>query len=191
MGTSILRTVLFVAAAAATAIAVEPGAPLDAWVLVGAADSNHMSGSLHDLERARKLIGGGPALFVRHKGQEWIIRDAKLVARARALMAPLDELGRLEGALGEKQGALGEQQGALGQKMGRLEHELRHDPKGYERQMEELGRQMERLGELQSALGGKQEELGARMEQAAREMEARLAALVDEARAGGLAQPAK
>ncbi|MGZ3426764.1 MAG: hypothetical protein ACXVCV_08960 [Polyangia bacterium] len=186
MGTSLVRAMLFVAAAAATAIAVEPGpSALDAWVLLGSRDANQMSGSMRDLERARKLGGDGPALFVRQDGHEWLIRDAKLLARAKLLLAPIAELGRKQGALGEKQGALGEKQGALGQKMG----ELSQDAERNSRQMEALGRQMEALGQAMSALGAQQEALGAKMEGAERELQVKLAALVDEARAANLAQP--
>lgn len=188
MGTSILRTVLFVAAAAATAIAVEPAASsLDAWVLLGSRDANQMSGSTHDLGRARKLAGDGPALFVRQNGHEWLIRDAKLLARARALLAPIDELGRKMGALGEKQGALGQQQGALGRRMGELGHDAEHNG----RKMDELGREMDALGVKMDDLGHEMDALGAKMDQAERELAIKLVALVDEARAANLAQPVK
>lgn len=188
MGTSILRAVLFIAAAAATAIAVEPGpAALDAWVLLGSRDANQMSGSMHDLARARRLAGDGPALFVRQNAHEWLIRDAKLLARAKLLLVPIEELGRKQGALGEKQGALGAQQGELGRKMGALSADAEHN----QRLMEALGRQMDALGDKMSALGEEQEALGAKMEQAEREMQVKLAALVDEARAANLAQPIK
>jgi chromosome segregation ATPase len=188
MGTSILRAVLFIAAAATTAIAVEPASSsLDAWVLLGSRDANQMSGSMHDLARARRLAGDGPALFARQNGHEWLIRDAKLLARAKLLLAPIEELGRKQGALGEKQGALGAQEGELGRKMGALSA----DSERNQRLIEALGHQMEALGDKMSALGEQQEAMGAKMEQAEHEMQVKLAALVDEARAANLAQPVK
>jgi uncharacterized protein YjbJ (UPF0337 family) len=50
---------------------------------------------------------------------------------------------------------------------------------------------MEALGKQQEALGKQQEAIGKRIEEAAREASAKLYALVDEARAAGLAQPVK
>ncbi|MCU1281918.1 MAG: Antirepressor regulating drug resistance protein [bacterium] len=185
MGTSLLRTFLFIAVAASTAIAVEPGPNRrDAWVLLGSHD-NQMSGSMGDLDRARAAAGGAPALFLRRDGHEWLIRDAQLLVRARALLAPLDELGRQQGALGGKQGALGAKQGALGRTMGALSG----DPERNQRQMEALGRQMEALGGEMEALGKKQEALGARMETEAHALDGKMAALLAEARAANLAQP--
>ncbi len=183
MGTSILRTVLFLAAAASVAVAVEPGR-LDSWVLLGGHDQQ-MSGSTRDLARARAAAGDGPALWARRGSEAWLIRDVKLVARARALMAPLDELGHKMAPLGEKQGGLGARQGEMGRKMS----ELSADPERNAAAMEALGRRMEALGREQEAIGREQEAIGARMEAASRELDARVAALVDEARAGGQAQP--
>src|SRR5580765_3271507 len=91
MGTQLLRAFLFVCAAAATAIAVEPGEG-HAWVLLGDKDSTHMSGNLDDVDRARAAAGDGPALWARRDGKEWVIRDAKTLARVRALFSPIDAL---------------------------------------------------------------------------------------------------
>jgi len=188
METSILRAFLFVAMAASVAVAVEPStAPADSWVLVGPRGNNQMSGSLHDLERARTAAGDGPALWVRHDGHEWVIRDAKWLARTRALLAPIEELGRQQGALGQKQGALGEKQGELGRKMG----ELSRDPERNEHAMDALGRQMDALGAKMEVLGKQMEALGTRMEAAEREMKGKLSALLDEARAAGVASELK
>src|SRR5258708_2339470 len=143
MGTSILRTILFVAAAASTALAVEAG-KLDAWVLVAGHDHQHMSGSTDDLEHALSVAGGAPALWV---------RDGELVARAKLILAPLDELGQKMQPLGEKQGALGKQQGAMGEKM----RDLSGDPEHNADAMTELGRKMEAIGKQQEAIGKQQE----------------------------------
>jgi hypothetical protein len=50
---------------------------------------------------------------------------------------------------------------------------------------------MSAIGEKQSAIGRDQEALGKKMEAASHELEFKLGALVDEARAAGLAQPVK
>lgn len=183
-----LRAFLFVAMAASVAVAVEPSAtPVDAWVLVEGHDGHHMSGNMHDLERAMRAVGNGPGLWMRRDGHEWVISDAKWLARARALAAPVDELGRQQGGIGEKQGALGAQQGALGHKMGLLSR----DPERNKDEMEALGRQMEALGDKMKAFGKQQEALGARIKSAVGEMQTELSALLDEARAAGVASEVK
>jgi hypothetical protein len=171
MGTLLLRSVVFALTAAATAAAAQP---LEAWVLFSdRGNDQSMSGSMQDLKRAKKAVGKGPALWVRRDGREWLVRDPKLIARASALFAPLEELGRKQGELGEKQGQLGARMGALSS-----------DAEHYEREMEELAAKQE-------ALGRKQEELGGRMEALAAAAERGLASLVEEARVGALLLPVK
>jgi hypothetical protein len=184
MGTSVLRALLFIVAAASTTLAAEV-AKLDSWVLVGDhGKHNEMSGSTRDLQRTLELAGDGPALWARRSGAEWLIRDPKILARARALAAPLDELGQEMAPLGKKQGKLGEKQAELGRQM----RELSADPEHNGDAMAALGRKMTEIGDRQSAIGREQQAIGKRMEAAAHELEDKLGALVDEARAAGLAQ---
>lgn len=171
MGTQLLRAFLFVCVAAATAIAVEPGAR-DAWVLIGDGDNTSMSGDLADVDRARATAGGGPALWARRSGKEWVIRDAKLIARVRALLAPMDELDR-------KMRPLSKQEQAWGKEM----HKLSKDPERNEAQMDALGRKMDQLGKQMEAIGKQ-------IEDAAHAADQKIGGLIDEARANGLAKPA-
>ena len=173
MGTQLLRAFLFVCAAAATAIAVEPGEGRDAWVLVVDKNTTHMSGDVGDVDCARAAAGEGPALWARRDGKEWVIRDAKMLARVRALLAPMDELDR-------KMQPLGTQEEAWGKQM----QKLSKDPEHNEAQMDALGRKMD-------ALGKQMEALGKQIEHAAHQAEAKIAGIVDEARANGLAKPAR
>jgi len=172
MGTQLLRAFLFVCAAAATAIAVEPGDGRDAWVLVVDKETTHMSGNLGDVDRARAAVGEGPALWARRDGKEWVVRDAKMLARARALLVPIDELDR-------KMQPLSKQMEAWGKEM----RNLSHDPEHNSAQMDALGHKMDGVGKQMEALGKQ-------IERAAHQAEAKIGAIIDEARTNGLAKPA-
>lgn len=92
----------------------------DPWVLLS---GNHRMahGSERDLrvaERARR--GREDLLWFRQGGRAYVIRDPELLAEARALWQPVEELGRRQGELGARQGALGAQQGELGARQGEL-----------------------------------------------------------------------
>ena len=173
MGTQLLRAFLFVCAAAATAIAVEPGKTDDAWVLVRDHDSTTMSGSSEDAVHARKIIGDGPALWVRRDGKELVIRDATTLERVRALLAPMDELGH-------KMEPLGKQEQAWGKQM----HKLSKDPERNEAEMEALGHKMDQLGKQMEAIGNE-------IERASHIADQKIGTLIDEARKSGLAKEAR
>ena len=158
-------------------------------------DDHHsmMSGSTDDYNRARAYrAGNAPLLYVRQDGGAYVIRDAAILRRAMAIMAPQQELGRRQGELGKQQGALGRQQGALGAQQGRLGAQMALSTPA---QMRELGRQQGALGRQQGALGAQQAALGQRQAALGRE-QARLSelarpqfrALLDEAIRRGLAQ---
>src|SRR5690242_20008804 len=157
MGTTLLRSVLFVAAAAASAIAVEPGATRDEFILTNGKNATLSASSADEVEHAQKLAAGREALWTRRDGKEYLILDAKIVTRARALMAPVDELAKPMNAWGK--------------------------------QMQELALDPERNSNVMSALGKKMGAQGKKIEAAAHEMERKMYALIDEARAAGLAQP--
>jgi hypothetical protein len=171
MGTQLLRAFLFVCAAAATAIAVEPGEG-HAWVLIDDKDSTRMSGNMDDAVRARAAAGHGPALWARRDGKEWVIRDAKTLARVRALFAPIDELEH-------KMQPLSTQQEAWGKQM----QQLSRDPERNSSEMSRLGKQM-------GALGRQMGTLGRQIGDVARAAEEKMLGIVDEARANGLAKEA-
>jgi hypothetical protein len=172
MGTQLLRAFLFVCAAAATAIAVEPGVR-DAWILLGDRDGTHMSGDTDDIERAHAAAGNGPALWARRDGKEWVIRDANVLARAHALLAPLDPLD-------QKMQPLSKQETAWGKEM----QKLAKNPEHNSRQMDALGKKMDQVGKQMEAIGKE-------IEAAAHVIEQKMGALVDEARASGLAKEAR
>ena len=151
------------------------------------------SGSSDDWRRAQALrAGNAPFLYVRDGGSAYVIRDAATLARAKAIMAPQQELGRRQGELGKQQGELGRRQGALGGEQGRLGARMA-DARVREmgelgRQQAALGRQQAALGEQQAALGSRQAELGRQQAAAAKAAQPQLRALVADAIRRGVAQ---
>ena len=152
-----------------------------------------VNGNWDDMGRARALrAGDAPMLYVRQDGAAYVIRDPGLLARARAIMAPQQELGRRQGELGKKQGELGRRQGALGAEQGRLgrmmaEARLRELGELGRRQGE-LGRQQGELGKQQGELGRQQGLLGKEQARMAKLAQPKIRALVAEAIRRGLAQ---
>jgi bla regulator protein BlaR1 len=104
-----------------------------------------MSGSTRDIERARRYLRGGEQmLWFRHDGQEYVVRDRKILDQVVALWRPVNEIGDEQGKLGGRQGELGARQGELGTRQGALGAEQGH------------------LGARQGALGAKQGVMAAR-----------------------------
>jgi bla regulator protein BlaR1 len=98
-----------------------------------------MSGSMRDIERARRYRRSGERLlWFRHDGREYVIRDPQILDEVAALWVPVGELGEKQGKLGSEQGELGAKQGELGARRGRL------------------GAEQGVLGALQGTLGARQ-----------------------------------
>lgn len=155
-------------------------------VMAAGGDTSTMSGSTDDYRRAKAYRQGDEGLiYFREKGIAYLVRDADMLRRADAIIAPQRALGVRQGALGREQGELGARQGALGAQQAALGTE-RAD--GWSQRMSELGRQQAALGAQQAALGSKQAELGRQQAAAARIAEKQLSALFAEAIRRGLAQ---
>jgi bla regulator protein BlaR1 len=172
----------------------------ESYVLLHGDNSASMSGSMSDIDKAKKLRGngGGDILWFRHAGKEYVVHDAATLKAAREVFKEQEELGRKQGELGEqqgklggrqgelggKQGALGAKQGALGAQLGAIaaeragrgsdadDRDLEKKEAEIERQMKELDRQQEELGRQQEALGRQQEPLGRQQEELGRQQEA-------------------
>ena len=170
----------------------------DSWVMLTGESSANMSGSMGDLEKAKRLRGksGEDILWFRHDGKEYVVRDAAVMKRAKEIFRPQmelgakqGELGARQGALGAKQGALGARQGALGGKQGALgaqiaalsaeqsrsvkdDSQLEKRQRDLDAQQEDLSRQQEELGRQQEELGRQQEALGRQQEELGRQQEA-------------------
>ncbi|MCP3059282.1 peptidase M56 [Myxococcus sp. K38C18041901] len=98
--------------------------PLDddsGYVLLSG-DSATMNGSMVDLQLAKmfKDKKGGELLYVRRKGETFIIRDEATLKTVREALNDVRAAGEAQGKVGERQGALGREQGALGMKQGAL-----------------------------------------------------------------------
>ncbi len=106
--------------------------------------STTSSGSMADIERARRYRRGGEQLlWFRHEGREFVVRDQRIMEEVLAIWLPVNEIGTEQGRLGGEQGAIGAKQGELGAKQGAL------------------GSEQGRLGARQGALGARQGTLAA------------------------------
>jgi hypothetical protein len=154
----------------------------DGWVLIHG-DSQSVSGSSSDVNRALATRKGHEdLLWFRRGNQAFVVRDPHVIARAKALFAPLDvPSAKMEG-LGRVQEALGRRMEKLGARMATAVN----DPD----RMERLGAHMEALGAQMERLGKEQELLGKEMERIAKNAERRIDDLIDEAWRTGKATPA-
>ncbi|NTX57047.1 peptidase M56 [Myxococcus sp. CA039A] len=161
-------------------------------------DKATMRGSTVDLKLAKmfKDKNGGELLYVRRKGEAFIIRDTATLAAMKAALEPIRKFGLVQGGVGTRMGALGEEQGKLGMKQGALgvqqgqlglQHaELAHKRAGLhlqsarldslseaerERREAELDKQEAELDKEIDALDAKQEELSKQQEELGREQE--------------------
>lgn len=117
-----------------------------AYVLM---EGGHVTASAEaqDFRAARQARGAStePMLWLRKRGETYLVKDPAVVNRAQNLWQPMTALGEQQGKLGEQQGGLGGRQGALGQQMGKLGE-----------QMGQLGVQQATLATQEAALAMKQ-----------------------------------
>jgi hypothetical protein len=187
-----------------------PGVNGLCWGLRDGAFRSNCGVSHEDLQDAIEARGiRGSFLWISQDGDEWIIRDRALIARARASVEPMQRLGNEMGRLGGEMGQLGAQQGRFGAEMGRLgarqgmlaarlavlglrdedDPAVEREAEAIEREMDELSRQQDAFeGRRESSaegrmddLGEKMDELGERMEQLSQRAERELRALAREA----------
>lgn len=144
-------------------------------IMTGNSKNVSMSGSNEDLQHAlalRKKINGDFVWFERDE-KSYIITDPAFIAKAVALFAPQNELGRKQDELGRQQDELGRQQDALGEQMEKITvkvpditaelERIRANLKELEASgatQSELGSIQSKLGELQSRVGQFQSEAG-------------------------------
>lgn len=141
-----------------------------------------------DWKDLHRLIQRDPreVLWVKLAGHSYVTRDGDAIAKARAILAPLDrigdkqsELGERQSQLGDRQSELGDQQAAIGDQQAELSEEMAslneklHEDRSassrrallqrrdeIQRRMGDLGRQMQALGRQQAVLGASQAVLG-------------------------------
>jgi hypothetical protein len=140
-------------------------------------------------------------LWFKQDGKDYVLTDPALVARARAAMQPMRELGERMGELGGRMGEYGAQMGRHGAAMAergkRMEERARAalaageapEPPEPPALDEDAERRMEAVGERMRELGEEMEALGKRQEAAAAVAETAVLAIAREALAAGAAQP--
>lgn len=193
-------------------IHVSDSGPDQAYVrLQGDGKRTVMNGSTHDLEEARRAVGGqGQALWVRQGSARYLIRDPATLQRFDALIDPIRQLGEQQGQLGTRQGQLGLQQGKLGQEQGELgQRQARvalaaaqrslngggesasesREQADLDARQKDLGRRQEALSRQQAALSEQQAALAERQAEATRRADAGLKRLLDGALSSQVAQP--
>jgi len=115
----------------------------------------------------------GDYIYYQHDGKTYIIQDPQTIENARRLLAPMEELGRMQQELGRQQAEMGKQQKMLRaeQLVAKVETpDFKRDLAELEREMrqmdlEHLAPQIDQkaLAELQSRLGEIQGRVGALM----------------------------
>jgi beta-lactamase regulating signal transducer with metallopeptidase domain len=115
----------------------------------------------------------GDYIYYQHDGKTYLIQDPETIANARMLLAPMEELGRMQQELARQQAAMGKQQKVLRaeQLVAKVETpDFKRDMAELERAMrqmdlEHLAPQIDQkaLAELQSRLGEIQGRVGALM----------------------------
>jgi len=113
----------------------------------------------------------GDYIYFQHDGKPYLIQDPHIIAQARALLAPMEELGREQKALGEQQALLGAKRRALATE----QRAVKIDSPDFKREVEEIQNTIKHanlaevsaeidqktLAELQSHLGEIQSRVGA------------------------------
>lgn len=177
---------------------VEPG---DGHGFSFVVDGDSRSGELARLTRSASV----PTVWFSRDGVEYVVTDRATVDRARALCAPLQEIGSEMGRVGAKQGAIGAKLGRYGGRLGALGGRLGatsarlatarlsgSERERLEAEMDEVRAEMERIhaemesfdrGETEGRddLSRRMEELSKRHQEALGRVREGLRKLVDEA----------
>ncbi len=154
----------------------------DSFAIVAGGQLTIMNGSSSDAARIRRDQSKvhGDYIWFRRGGKSYIIADPALVARAKDLFKPQEELGRQQALLGERQAKLGELQAKLGQQQASvsipapemekklIELEAQIDAmrtrmkslKNQQVQQDDLSAIQEKLSAMQEQLGESQGKLG-------------------------------
>ncbi len=98
--------------------------------------------------------------WFRSGGKDYVVSDPALVARARAVNQPMEDLGGQMGALGKEMGEVGRRQGDIGRQQGDVG-----------RKQGEVGRKQGEIGRQMGEIGRQQGLVGARMEKVERQLE--------------------
>lgn len=166
----------------------------DAYVYVHGANAT-MSGDTGDLKRARALqkqMNGDYIWFLRGR-EALVVTDPLILERFNAIFAPQEGFSAQQDRLSEWQDRLSAWQDRLTATLERIT-EAQADHPGSAAvsagSIEEISAQMAEVARLQGEVGEEQAKLGQTESRFTIESTAQVRALLDEARAGGLARPA-
>jgi len=83
--------------------------------------SHTMCGDMDDTRLAdEQRKKGEDVVWFRVDGQDWVVRDARVVAQARGCFHGVSEIGERQAAIGERQAQIGEQQARIGAEQGQI-----------------------------------------------------------------------
>ena len=150
----------------------------DSYALVSGTGSYTFNGDWNQMGSVDTIRKGvhGDFIYYRHDGKSYVIDDPTMVARVKALYAPMEALGKQQEALGTQQQILGHQQEALA----RGQSVMKITNPDFTRELAAMQQAMQQLKKLQT-----EKEVGrvslAELQAKIAEIQARLGALQGEA----------
>jgi hypothetical protein len=156
----------------------------NAWVLVRDEQRVTMSGSLKNLEQARKhLKKFGPGyLWFRRGSKAYVVRDGKFLREVERVVRPDEAVSSADVLLEKEDAELERHQQRLERHQAALEEwEDMGAGEQLAREREKLARDQEALGREQEKLAREQEKLGKEQERSAHDLDRKMAGLIDQA----------
>ncbi len=172
----------------------------DAYILSRGDHTMMTGGTLEDVRAARRRFPG-EFLWVRRSGREYFVRDARLIAEAAALFAPLRSLDPDRAALERRHAQFEAEESRLDREEERLDRDLdriQDDERpaagsdsrnALDRRRRELETRRRSLEEQERELDSAESSLDRREDELEKNSEAQLWRLIDRALEAGLAQP--
>ena len=172
----------------------------DAYILSRGDHTMMNGGTLEDVRAARRRFSG-EFLWVRRSGREYVVRDARLMAEAAALFAPLKSLDPDRAALERRHAQFEAEESRLDREEKRLDRDLdqiqddetpapgSESRNSLERRRRELEARRRSLEEQERDLDSAESSLDRREDELEKKAEAQLWRLIDRALEAGLAQP--
>jgi hypothetical protein len=178
---------------AAGAVALLASAPRDAYILSGPESRITFStGAAIPQLRAMTARFGGDFLWARRHGNEYVIRDAALMQRARSFFVPVSALAPAQEAVGREEAKLDREEERLDAIADRVKdsedrNRSAKDDRSRESALRETEAKLVEVREKQRDVSRRERELDQREEALEREAEQKLWQLVDDAIRSGAA----
>jgi hypothetical protein len=171
---------------AASAVALLATAPRDAYVLSGTESRATFSSAAVSQLLATQERFGGDFLWVRRHGEEYLVRDAALLQRARSFFAPMAALAPAQQAVGREEREIDREEERL-EAITDRDSDRRSRSRTGEADLREARTKLEQVHAKQREIEDRERELDAREEALEREAESKLWRLVDDAIRTGVA----